>query len=122
MCCANQEATEEGEVLYEEAVLFFDQTRKWKERYVVVRANYCLECHDSLEVSRTATKSNEQSLQYKRTIQSPYQLLPSNHSFFFPLPSDFFKRDASTPENAAYRGQCSDHRGEVHGHGGQVLH
>ncbi|XP_033937761.1 protein Niban 1-like [Pseudochaenichthys georgianus] len=44
-----KEATEEGEVLYEEAVLFFDQTRKWKERYVVVRANYCLECHDSLE-------------------------------------------------------------------------
>ncbi|XP_010784553.1 protein Niban-like, partial [Notothenia coriiceps] len=44
-----KEATEEGEVLYEEAVLFFDETRKWKERYVVVRANYCLECHDSLE-------------------------------------------------------------------------
>ncbi|XP_034003200.1 protein Niban 1a isoform X1 [Trematomus bernacchii] len=44
-----KEATEEGEVLYEEAVLFFDETRKWKERYVVVRANYCLECHDGLE-------------------------------------------------------------------------
>ncbi|KAK5906744.1 hypothetical protein CesoFtcFv8_004660 [Champsocephalus esox] len=44
-----KEATEEGEVLYEEAVLFFDQTRKWKEKYVVVRANYCLECHDNLE-------------------------------------------------------------------------
>uniref|UniRef100_A0A8C2XD13 Niban apoptosis regulator 1a n=1 Tax=Cyclopterus lumpus TaxID=8103 RepID=A0A8C2XD13_CYCLU len=40
---------EQGEVLYEECVLFFDETRKWKERYVVVRANYCLECHDSLE-------------------------------------------------------------------------
>ncbi|XP_068564072.1 protein Niban 1a isoform X2 [Cebidichthys violaceus] len=40
---------EEGEVLYEDYVLFFDETRKWKERYVVVRANYCLECHDSLE-------------------------------------------------------------------------
>ncbi|KAK5869437.1 hypothetical protein PBY51_024153 [Eleginops maclovinus] len=42
-------ANEEGEVLYEEVVLFFDETRKWKERYVVVRANYCLECHDGLE-------------------------------------------------------------------------
>ncbi|XP_037553800.1 protein Niban 1a [Nematolebias whitei] len=40
---------EEGEVLYEENVLYFDDSRKWKERYVVVRANYCLECHDSLE-------------------------------------------------------------------------
>lgn len=39
-------------MLYEEGVLYFDDTRKWRERYVVVRANYCLECHDSLEVSR----------------------------------------------------------------------
>uniref|UniRef100_A0AAQ5ZL95 Niban apoptosis regulator 1a n=1 Tax=Amphiprion ocellaris TaxID=80972 RepID=A0AAQ5ZL95_AMPOC len=42
-------ASEEGEVLYEEAVLYFDDTRKWRDRYVVVRASYCLECHDSLE-------------------------------------------------------------------------
>ncbi|KAM9832063.1 protein Niban 1a [Neosynchiropus ocellatus] len=40
---------EAGEVLYEEGVLYFDDTRKWRERYVVVRANYCLECHESLE-------------------------------------------------------------------------
>eukprot|EP00064_Thunnus_orientalis_P017775 superscaffoldBa00003869_g17861 len=44
-----RDALEEGEVLYEEGVLYFDDTRKWRERYVVVRANYCLECHDSLE-------------------------------------------------------------------------
>ncbi|KAI3369141.1 hypothetical protein L3Q82_026093, partial [Scortum barcoo] len=44
-----REASEEGEVLYEEGVLYFDETRKWRDRYVVVRANYCLECHDSLE-------------------------------------------------------------------------
>ncbi|KAJ3599668.1 hypothetical protein NHX12_033624 [Muraenolepis orangiensis] len=44
-----QEAPEGGEVLYEDAVLHFDETRKWRDRYVVVRANYCLECHDSLE-------------------------------------------------------------------------
>ncbi|CAL8306654.1 unnamed protein product [Lota lota] len=44
-----REAPEAGEVLYENAVYHFDETRKWKERYVVVRANYCLECHDSLE-------------------------------------------------------------------------
>uniref|UniRef100_A0A3Q4G8T4 Niban apoptosis regulator 1a n=1 Tax=Neolamprologus brichardi TaxID=32507 RepID=A0A3Q4G8T4_NEOBR len=42
-------APEEGEVLYEESVFYFDDTRKWRERYVVVRANYCLECHDSVE-------------------------------------------------------------------------
>lgn len=46
-----QAAPEEGEVLYEESVFYFDDTRKWRERYVVVRANYCLECHESVEVS-----------------------------------------------------------------------
>ncbi|XP_072290441.1 protein Niban 1-like, partial [Eucyclogobius newberryi] len=38
-----------GEVLYEDAVLYFDESRKWRERYIVVRANYSLECHESLE-------------------------------------------------------------------------
>lgn len=51
--CAGQEARQDAEVLYEENLLFFDETRKWRDRYVVVRANHCLECHDSLEV-RTA--------------------------------------------------------------------
>uniref|UniRef100_H2RXH4 Niban apoptosis regulator 1a n=1 Tax=Takifugu rubripes TaxID=31033 RepID=H2RXH4_TAKRU len=40
---------QDAEVLYEENLLFFDETRKWRDRYVVVRANHCLECHDSLE-------------------------------------------------------------------------
>ncbi|XP_039984388.1 protein Niban 1a [Xiphias gladius] len=44
-----REAPEEAEVLYEEVVLYFDDTRKWRERYMVARANYCLECHESLE-------------------------------------------------------------------------
>nr|XP_054591000.1 protein Niban 1 [Nothobranchius furzeri] len=35
--------------MYEEGIHYFDDTRKWRERYVVVRANYCLECHESLE-------------------------------------------------------------------------
>ncbi|XP_010870795.3 protein Niban 1a [Esox lucius] len=38
-----------GKVLYEEHVLLFDDTRKWKPRYMVARANYSLECHDSIE-------------------------------------------------------------------------
>ncbi|RVE73748.1 hypothetical protein OJAV_G00034320, partial [Oryzias javanicus] len=42
-------APEDSKVLYEEGILYFDDARKWKERYVVVRANYSLECHDSLE-------------------------------------------------------------------------
>ncbi|XP_020510595.3 protein Niban 1a [Labrus bergylta] len=46
----HRDSPESSAVLYEELVLFFDETRKWKERYMVVRANYCLECHDSLEM------------------------------------------------------------------------
>uniref|UniRef100_A0A673VZB7 Niban apoptosis regulator 1a n=1 Tax=Salmo trutta TaxID=8032 RepID=A0A673VZB7_SALTR len=40
---------EAGEVLYEEQVLHFEAARKWEERYVVVRGNYCLEFHNSFE-------------------------------------------------------------------------
>ena len=45
-----QEPLKDGVVLYEEHVLHFDDSRKWRERYVVVRANYSLECHESYEV------------------------------------------------------------------------
>lgn len=52
--CHQQEAAEDGEVLYEDGLLYFDENRKWRERYVVVRANHCLECHDGLEVRQMA--------------------------------------------------------------------
>uniref|UniRef100_H3CJ05 Niban apoptosis regulator 1a n=1 Tax=Tetraodon nigroviridis TaxID=99883 RepID=H3CJ05_TETNG len=44
-----QKAPPEAEVLYEEHLLYFEENRKWRDRYVVVRANHSLECHDSLE-------------------------------------------------------------------------
>ncbi|KAL0967008.1 hypothetical protein UPYG_G00303340 [Umbra pygmaea] len=37
------------EVLYQDSVLYYDETRKWKERFVVFRANHSLECHDNEE-------------------------------------------------------------------------
>ncbi|KAF5892275.1 protein Niban-like, partial [Clarias magur] len=40
---------EETEVVYQESVLCFYDNKKWKERFVVVRANYSLECHESYE-------------------------------------------------------------------------
>lgn len=54
MCCAGQEARQEAEVLYEEHLFYFDEARKWRDRYVVVRANHSLECHHSLEVRTDA--------------------------------------------------------------------
>ncbi|KAJ8270304.1 hypothetical protein GJAV_G00112740 [Gymnothorax javanicus] len=40
---------EDAEILYQESVNYFDDSRKWKERYAVARADYSLECHDSKE-------------------------------------------------------------------------
>uniref|UniRef100_A0A8C7IN15 Niban apoptosis regulator 1b n=1 Tax=Oncorhynchus kisutch TaxID=8019 RepID=A0A8C7IN15_ONCKI len=37
------------EVLYQDSVLHYDDTGKWKERFVVMRANHSLECHDNQE-------------------------------------------------------------------------
>ncbi|XP_023660309.2 protein Niban 1-like [Paramormyrops kingsleyae] len=44
-----REPPQATETLYSEKVLYFDDTRKWKERFVVVRGDYSLECHDSYE-------------------------------------------------------------------------
>ncbi|XP_036437325.1 protein Niban 1a [Colossoma macropomum] len=44
-----REPPETAEVFYEDHVLYFDDNRKWKDRYAVVRANYSLECHESYE-------------------------------------------------------------------------
>ncbi|XP_061095654.1 protein Niban 1a [Conger conger] len=59
-----REPPKPAEVLYEENVLFFDDTRKWKERLVVVRANYSLECHDNYET-------------FVKGAQPRYKLLPT---------------------------------------------
>lgn len=58
----HQAAPEESIVLYEDGLWYFDETRKWRERYVVVRANYCLECHESLQVSTAVMLKTRQKL------------------------------------------------------------
>ncbi|XP_046691858.1 protein Niban 1a [Silurus meridionalis] len=45
----------ETEVLYQESVLYFCDNRKWKERFVVVSANYSLEYHESYETFTKGT-------------------------------------------------------------------
>lgn len=46
----SQAPPESGKVLYEELVRYFDDGRKWKERYIVMRACFVLECHESYKV------------------------------------------------------------------------
>ncbi|XP_060773418.1 protein Niban 1a isoform X2 [Neoarius graeffei] len=43
-----REPPQETEVIYREPIAHYDN-RKWKERFVVVRSNYSLECHESYE-------------------------------------------------------------------------
>ncbi|NP_001138263.1 protein Niban 1a [Danio rerio] len=38
---------EAGKILFEEIVWYFDDGRKWKERFIVIRACYVLEVHES---------------------------------------------------------------------------
>lgn len=45
-----QNPLEPGTVLYEENVMFFEDGKRWKHRFLVVRANYILECHKSYKV------------------------------------------------------------------------
>ncbi|XP_067218023.1 protein Niban 1 [Chanodichthys erythropterus] len=44
-----KEPSQASEVLYKDSMLYFDDNRKWRERFVVVRADYSLELHDSQE-------------------------------------------------------------------------
>ncbi|XP_076831970.1 protein Niban 1 [Brachyhypopomus gauderio] len=44
-----KEAVQGSDVIYTDSVLYYDDCKKWKERFVVVRADYSLEFHDSQE-------------------------------------------------------------------------
>lgn len=46
-----QALPESGKVMYQDLVRYFDEGRKWKERYIVIRACHVLECHESYKVS-----------------------------------------------------------------------
>lgn len=83
--CCQQEVAEDGEVLYEDGLLYFDENRKWRERYVVVRANYCLECHDGLEVRTAATHHHQQGAQ-PPPPHSPFSSPPPLQTFLKGVP------------------------------------
>lgn len=96
--------------MYDENLLYFDESRKWRDRYVVVRANHSLECHDSLKVRR-ATETADPGRRSR--------LLP--HLLSSLVSPDVCQRCSSTPKAAAYRGRCSHDGGGLHGPGGQVF-
>ncbi|XP_051511498.1 protein Niban 1-like isoform X2 [Myxocyprinus asiaticus] len=64
-----QRPLEAGQVLYEENVLFFDDSRKWKVRFIVVRASYVLECHESYKT-------------FMKGVPALHRLLPTGGTIF----------------------------------------
>ncbi|XP_056100660.1 protein Niban 1 [Rhinichthys klamathensis goyatoka] len=57
-----KEPPQASEVLYKDSMLYFDDNRKWKERFVVVRADYSLELHDSQESYTKGTPARHKLL------------------------------------------------------------
>ncbi|KAK7159012.1 hypothetical protein R3I94_005372 [Phoxinus phoxinus] len=57
-----KEPPQASEVLYKDSMLYFDDNRKWRERFVVVRADYSLELHDSQESYTKGTPARHKLL------------------------------------------------------------
>ncbi|XP_051555815.1 protein Niban 1-like isoform X2 [Myxocyprinus asiaticus] len=57
-----KEPLQATEVLYKDSMLYFDDNRKWRERFVVVCADYSLELHDSQETFTKGTPARHKLL------------------------------------------------------------
>ncbi|ROL44749.1 Protein Niban [Anabarilius grahami] len=57
-----KEPPQASEVLYKDSMLYFDDNRKWRERFVVVRADYSLDLHDSQESYTKGTPARHKLL------------------------------------------------------------
>uniref|UniRef100_A0A672MPP6 Protein Niban-like n=1 Tax=Sinocyclocheilus grahami TaxID=75366 RepID=A0A672MPP6_SINGR len=63
-----KESPQASEVLYNDSVLYFDDNRKWRERFVVVRADHSLELHDSQESYTKGTPARHKLLPTGGTV------------------------------------------------------
>ncbi|XP_062308175.1 protein Niban 1a [Osmerus eperlanus] len=90
-------APEEGAVLYEDNALYFDENRKWKERYMVVRANYCLECHDSFESFMKGVLPSQRLLPTGGTVLTTEEKYMAMVDKCFPEEVNNLKEDFAPP-------------------------
>uniref|UniRef100_A0A4W4EDI4 Niban 1/2/3 domain-containing protein n=1 Tax=Electrophorus electricus TaxID=8005 RepID=A0A4W4EDI4_ELEEL len=81
-----REPPPESDVLYMSNVLNFTDHRKWKERFAVVRASYCLECHETFESFESGTPP-------------VYTLLPTGGAIFTTEEKYMERVDKSFPDN-----------------------
>uniref|UniRef100_A0A673GM20 Protein Niban-like n=1 Tax=Sinocyclocheilus rhinocerous TaxID=307959 RepID=A0A673GM20_9TELE len=63
-----QKSPQASEVLYKDSMLYFDDNRKWRERFVVVRADHSLELHDSQESYTKGTPARHKLLPTGGTV------------------------------------------------------
>ncbi|XP_073704764.1 protein Niban 1-like [Garra rufa] len=90
-----KEPLQASEVLYKDSVLFFDD-RKWRERFVVVRADYSLELHDSQESYTKGTPARHKLLPTGGTVLTSEEKYTAVVDKAFPDPNGS-KEEPSVP-------------------------
>uniref|UniRef100_A0A8C1ZM73 Niban apoptosis regulator 1b n=1 Tax=Cyprinus carpio TaxID=7962 RepID=A0A8C1ZM73_CYPCA len=91
-----KEPLQASEVLYKDSVLFFDDNRKWRERFVVVRADYSLELHDSQESYTKGTAARHKLLPTGGTVLTSEEKYTAVVDKAFPDPNGS-KEEPSVP-------------------------
>ncbi|XP_039590871.1 protein Niban 1a [Polypterus senegalus] len=83
-----RESTNPEQVIHEQVVLHYvEDMRKWKERYMVVRANYSMECHESREAFLNGASAKSQVLPTGGAVLTCEKAYAALADKFFPDPS-----------------------------------
>ncbi|XP_028667200.2 protein Niban 1a [Erpetoichthys calabaricus] len=83
-----RESTNPEQVIHEQVVLHYvEDMRKWKERYMVVRANYSMECHESRETFLNGASAKSQVLPTGGAVLTCEKAYAALADKFFPDPS-----------------------------------
>uniref|UniRef100_A0A672SY75 Protein Niban-like n=1 Tax=Sinocyclocheilus grahami TaxID=75366 RepID=A0A672SY75_SINGR len=91
-----KEPLQASEVLYKDSVLYFDDNKKWRERFVVVRADYSLELHDSQESYTKGTPARHKHLPTGGTVLTSEEKYTAVVDKAFPDPNGS-KEEPSVP-------------------------
>ncbi|XP_026062263.1 protein Niban-like [Carassius auratus] len=91
-----KESPQASEVLYKDSMLYFDDNRKWKERFVVVRADHSLELHDSQESYTKGTPARNKLLPTGGTVLTSEEKYTAVVDKAFPDPNSS-KEEPSAP-------------------------
>ncbi|XP_067310020.1 protein Niban 1 [Pseudorasbora parva] len=82
-----KEPPQASEVLYKDSMLYFDENRKWRERFVVVCADYSLELHDSQESYTKGTPARHKLLPTGGTVLTSEEKYTAVVDKVFPDPN-----------------------------------